>query len=115
MSIFPVDELEALLILRARAGKDISYGEVFQWFGLPFQRFAVGHLSAALAEVDSLQRGRDRPDLAVLVVRQTDRIPGQGWWTGKNGEPWTGPIEGPEARRFVESRKQLAYAYWAEH
>lgn len=115
MALFPIDELEALLILRARNESDISYGDVFAWFGLPFQRFQVGQLSAALGEVDSLQRGRGRPELAVLVVRQSDRIPGQGWWSSKNNEEWNGPIAGPAARQFVEKLKRRAYTYWAAH
>lgn len=112
MPLFPTDELEALLVLRAKTGNDISYGEVFAWFDLPFQRFQVGQLSAALHEVDSRQRGLGRPELAVLVVRQSDHIPGQGWWTGRTD--WNGPIEGPDACRFVEKLKQQAYAYWAD-
>lgn len=114
MALFPIDELEALLILKAKAGADISYGEVFAWFGLPFQRFQVGQLCAALGEVDRLQRGLGRPDLAVLVVRQSDRIPGQGWWITKAHGAWEGPIEGPEARRHVDSIKRRAFAYWME-
>ncbi|MFN3592536.1 MAG: ribose-phosphate pyrophosphokinase, partial [Thermaurantiacus sp.] len=68
---------------------------------------------AALDEVDRLQRGRGRPELAVLVVRASDRIPGQGWWLSKNHDPWEGPFEGPEARRFVEAHQARAFAFWA--
>jgi hypothetical protein len=112
MALFPVDELEALLILRAKTGKAISYGEVFHWFALPFQRFQVGQLCAALEEVDRLQRGHGRPDLAVLVVRQSDGIPGQGWWLSKNKADWDGPIEGADAARFVRGIQQQAFDYW---
>ncbi len=114
MALFPVDELEALLVLRAKAGRAISYGEVFQWFGLPFQRFQVGQLCAALEEVDSRQRGAGRPELAALVVRQSDGIPGQGWWLSKSHDPWDGPIEGPLARRFVERHQARAFAFWGD-
>ncbi|WP_448585812.1 ribose-phosphate pyrophosphokinase [Thermaurantiacus sp.] len=114
MALFPVDELEALLVLRARAGRPISYGEVFAWFGLPFRRFDVGQLSAALAEVDARQRGLGRPGLAVLVVRQSDGLPGQGWWLSKNEEGWQGPIEGPEAKRFVATIQARVIDWWRE-
>lgn len=114
MSLFPVDELEALLILRAKAQEAISYGEVFRWFGMPFVRFQVGQLSAALGEVDARQRAQGNPDLAVLVVRQSDGIPGQGWWLSLPGGRWTGPFEGPKAKRFVESEQQKIFDYWAE-
>ncbi|MFQ3664523.1 MAG: ribose-phosphate pyrophosphokinase [Sphingomonadaceae bacterium] len=112
MALFPVDELEALLVLRARSRRAISYAEVFQWFGLPFQRFQVRHLCAALEEVDARQRGCSRPELAALVVRQSDGIPGQGWWLSKSHDPWEGPFHGPEARRFVERHQDRAFDWW---
>jgi hypothetical protein len=114
MALFPVDELEALLVLKAKGGRAVSYGEVFAWFGIPFQRFQVGQLCAALDEVDRRQRGLGQPELAVLVVRQSDGIPGQGWWVSKNLAAWQGPIEGPEARRFVESIQARTFAWWKE-
>lgn len=114
MSLFPVDELEALLILRAKSGQAISYGAVFEWFGLPFQRFQVGQLCAALTEVDRLQRGAGRPELAVLVVRQSDGIPGQGWWVEKNQAEWAGPIVGPEAAAFVAGIQRRTFDFWRE-
>lgn len=111
--MFEAEELEALLILRAKQGRAISYGEVFEWFGLPFQRFQVGQLVAALTLVDEAQRAQGRPELAVLVVRQSDGLPGQGWWLSKNVEQWNGPFEGPEAARFVRKVQQRAFDYWA--
>lgn len=114
MPLFPVDALEALLILKARQGLSISYGAVFEWFGLPFQRFQVGQLCAALTEVDRLQRGAGRPELAVLVVRQSDGIPGQGWWLEKNQEQWSGPILGPHAAAYVAGIQRRTFDYWAE-
>jgi hypothetical protein len=35
-----------------------------------------------LAEVDRLCALDGQPDLAVLLVRESDRLPGQGWWVG---------------------------------
>lgn len=113
MALFPIDELEALLILKAGNGAAISYGEVFQWFGHPFQRFQVGQLCAALEEVDSRQRGAGRPELASLVVRASDGIPGQGWWLSKGHDAWDGPFVGPEAAAFVRRHQQRCFAYWS--
>ncbi|MGQ5702119.1 ribose-phosphate pyrophosphokinase [Sandaracinobacteroides sp. A072] len=110
--LFAVDELEALLVLRAKMGEPISYGEVFRWFGMPFQRFQVGHLCAALEEVDALQRGRGLPELASLVVRQSDGLPGQGWWLSKGHDPWEGAFVGPEAAAFVRRHQQRACDQW---
>lgn len=114
MALFPVDELEALLILKARNAEAISYGDTFRWFGHRFQRFQVGQLSAALAEVDSRQRAQDRPSLAPLVVRQSDGIPGQGWWLSLGQDEWSGLFAGPEAAKFVKCRQQRAFDYWAD-
>ena len=50
--------------------------------------------------------------MAVLVVRQSDGLPGQGWWLGKNREEWNGLFEGPEAARFVRKVQQRAFDYW---
>lgn len=114
MPLFPVDELEALLILRAKAGRPISYGDVFAWFGLPFRRFQVGQLCAALDAVDALQRGSGRPELAVLVVRASDGLPGQGWWLSKNHDPWDGLFTGPAAAAFVARHQARAFDHWRE-
>lgn len=112
--MFPVEVLEALLVLKARQGQAISYGAVFEWFGLPFQRFQVGQLCAALTEVDRQQRGAGRPELAVLVVRQSDGIPGQGWWMEKNQQAWHGPIVGPQAAAFVAEIQRRAFDFWKD-
>ncbi len=114
MALFPVDELEALLVLRARQGRAISYGEVFHWFGLPFRRFQVGQLCAALDAVDDLQRGSGRPELAVLVVRASDGLPGQGWWLSKSHDRWDGPFTGPAAAAFVRRHQARAFDHWRE-
>lgn len=114
MALFPIDELEALLILKASSGTPISYGEVFAWFGHPFQRFQVGQLCAALEEVDSRQRAQDRPELASLVVRASDGLPGQGWWLSKSHDQWTGAFVGPKAAAFVRRHQKRCHAFWAD-
>ena len=58
-------------------------------------------LCKVLAFVDDEAEERGEPELAVLVVRQSDGLPGQGWWVGgatKHG--YTGLWEGPKARRL---------------
>jgi hypothetical protein len=54
---------------------------------------------------------RGEPELAVLVVREGDRLPGQGWWTGRTdyrGE-WTGAV----ATAFVAALHTRAFSHWA--
>ena len=60
-------------------------------------------LCAMLGDVDREAEARGEPELAVLVVRQSDGIPGQGWWVAGGGRSrgYEGPWEGPEAARFI--------------
>ena len=60
-------------------------------------------LCKVLGVVDDEAEERGEPELAVLVVRQSDGLPGQGWWIGgakKHG--YTGPWEGPKAKRLID-------------
>ena len=114
MALFPPDELEALLVLKARSGEAVSYGELFRWFGYPFQRFQVGQLCASLTEIDSRQRALGRPELASLVVRASDGLPGQGWWLSLGEGVWKGAFTGPAAARFVRRVQRRAFRYWKE-
>jgi len=54
------------------------------------------------------------PELAVLVVRQSDGIPGQGWWVagGARSRGYTGPWEGPEAARFIARVQAETFTFW---
>jgi hypothetical protein len=57
---------------------------------------------------------RGEPELAVLVVRQSDGLPGQGWWVagGARSRGYEGPWEGREARRFIETVQAETFAWW---
>jgi hypothetical protein len=50
----------------------------------------------------------------VLVVRQSDGIPGQGWWVagGARSRDYKGAWEGPEAKRFIEGVQAETFAFW---
>ena len=80
-----VDELAALLHAAARDATPVTYAEVLNSFGFAFTRPKMRALCALLGDVDALGRGAGRPELAVLVVRASDGLPGQGWWTGRTG------------------------------
>ena len=71
-------------------------------------------LCAILGTVDEEAAARGEPELAVLVVRQSDGLPGQGWWVAGGGRSrgYEGPWEGPEAKRFVEAVQAESFAYW---
>jgi hypothetical protein len=67
-------------------------------------------LCKLLDHIDAEGRAQGAPELAVLVVRESDGLPGQGWWQGRSDAPadWTGPA----ARAFVAARQQAAFDWW---
>jgi len=83
--------------------------------GFPFSRPRMRQLCVLLGEVDSIGSGLGEPELAVLVVRQSDGLPGQGWWTGAaRAHGYTGQWEGAEARRFVERLQRASFDFWSQ-
>ena len=106
-------EVRAILIASARAGQAISYGEVLELLGHHFTRPKMRQLCKVLSFVDDEAESLGEPELAVLVVRQSDGLPGQGWWVGgakKHG--YRGPWEGPKAARLVRQIQRRAFDYW---
>lgn len=107
-------EVRAHLVAAARAGVALSYGELLEHLGYHFSRPKMRQLCAVLGDVDQEAESRGEPELAVLVVRQSDGIPGQGWWVAGGGRRrgYEGPWEGPEAGRFIASVQAETFAYW---
>ena len=108
-------EVRAILIASAQAGEPISYSEVLAFLGHHFSRPKMRQLCKVLANVDDDAAERGEPELAVLVVRQSDGLPGQGWWVAGGGRThgYQGPWEGPEATRFIRDLQQITFDYWA--
>lgn len=102
--------LETLLIAAARAGRDLSYSETLLALGYRFTRPRMRSLCRLLDAIDADGRSAGQPELAVLVVRESDRLPGQGWWVGRADAPpaWTGPA----ARAYVDRLQAAAFAWW---
>jgi hypothetical protein len=107
-------EVRAHLVAAARAGVALTYAEVLERLGYHFSRPKMRALCAVLGTVDEKGASRGEPELAVLVVRQSDGLPGQGWWVAGGGRSrgYSGPWEGPEARRFIEAVQAETFAYW---
>jgi hypothetical protein len=107
-------EVRAHLIGAAQAGTALSYSELLERLGYSFSRPKMRALCAMLGEIDSAAETRGEPELAVLVVRQSDGLPGQGWWVagGARSRGYQGPWEGPEARRFVERVQAETFGFW---
>jgi len=106
-------EVRAILVASAKAGEAISYSEVLGLLGHHFTRPKMRALCKVLAFVDDEAEARGEPELAVLVVRQSDGLPGQGWWVGgakKHG--YTGLWEGPRAAKLIRKIQTRAFDYW---
>jgi hypothetical protein len=107
-------EVRAHLVAAARAGVALTYSELLERLGYPFSRPKMRALCAILGTVDAEGEARGEPELAVLVVRQSDGIPGQGWWVagGARSRGYKGLWEGPEAKRFIASVQAETFAWW---
>jgi hypothetical protein len=108
------EEVRAHLTAAARAGVALTYGELLEQLGYSFSRPKMRQLCAVLTAIDEEAEARGEPELAVLVVRQSDGIPGQGWWVsgGARSRGYEGPWEGPEAARFIASVQAETFSFW---
>jgi hypothetical protein len=107
-------EVRAILVASAKAGEAISYSETLALLGHHFTRPKMRALCKVLAFVDDEAEDRGEPELAVLVVRQSDGLPGQGWWVGgAKKHDYTGQWEGPKAAKLVRKLQRQAFDFWA--
>ncbi len=108
------EEVRLYLVAAAKARTALSYGELLGRLGYPFSRPKMRALCKILGTVDEASALRGEPELAVLVVRQSDGLPGQGWWVagGARSRGYEGPWEGPEARRFIDHVQAESFAFW---
>ena len=107
-------EVRAILVASAQAGQAISYAEVLGLLGHHFTRPKMRALCTVLTFVDEEAEARGEPELAVLVVRQSDGLPGQGWWvSGAKAHGYAGPWEGPKAAKLIRKLQAQAFEFWA--
>ena len=110
-----VDRLEAVLIAAARERRTLTYAEVLRFFGQRVTPRRVFGLSRDLTEVARRNAARGEPRLPVLVVRQADRLPGEGFFAGaRRRGAYAGPSTGPEAAAYVRARTEEVFRYWAK-
>jgi hypothetical protein len=109
-----VAHIRAILVDTARRREPLSYAELLNALGHPFSRPRMRALCRTLDAVDAAAEAQGEPELAVLVVRRSDGLPGQGWWVGVqvSQQGYTGPWTGPDARAFVRGRQERAFAFW---
>ncbi len=108
-------EVRAHLVAAAIAGHPLTYSELLALLGYGFSRPKMRALCKTLAAVDTEFAAPGEPELAVLVVRQSDGLPGQGWWVGGGAAPhgYDGPWEGPEAAAFIAKVQRITFDFWA--
>ncbi len=108
-------EVRAHLVAAARAGTAISYADLLGQLGFAFSRPKMRALCTVLTTVDDETAARGEPELAVLVVRQSDGLPGQGWWVGDAAmvHGYDGLWQGLQAAKFVQRLQRQAFDYWA--
>lgn len=113
MSLAEPEEVRAHLVAAASAGTALTYGELLEQLGYSFSRPKMRALCVILAAVDEAAEAAGEPELAVLVVRQSDGLPGQGWWVGSwEKHRHKGAWEGSEAQKLVKRLQNRAFAYW---
>jgi hypothetical protein len=114
-SIADADRVRALLIAAARAGEPVSYSHLLGQLGHRFTRPKMRALCKTLDGIDSRAAAAGEPELAVLVVRESDGLPGQGWWVGISASRrYQGPWTGLEAEELVRSIQQQAFDFWRD-
>ena len=109
-SLFDVNLVERLLQEAAVNGKAVSYSELLLILGYRFTRPKMRALCKVLDEVDRRGMARGEPELAVLVVREGDGLPGQGWWVGRRD--YAGTWTGPEAQAFLSKIQCKTFSFW---
>lgn len=101
-----VQELRPPLIDRARAGKTIPYGELWN---------ARGWIGQVIGEISHREHQADRPLLSALVVHKTTGMPGHGFW-GFDVMPahlWAQPWE-DQGKVPPDDVKELRRKWWEE-
>ena len=108
------EEVRSLLLAAAEAGTALTYSEVLERLGYTFSRPKMRALCSILGTVDDAAALNGEAELAVLVVRQSDRLPGQGWWVagGARSRGYLGSWEGPEAKRFIDAVQAETFAWY---
>ncbi len=110
-----LERLERVLIEAARERRPVTYGQLLRYFERKVTRITVGALCRDLGLVCRRVEERGGPDLAVLVVRKSDGLPGEGYFTALRQEGgYGGPSTGPLAVRAIARRQVEVFSYYAE-
>jgi len=112
--VVDLDRLERVLIQAALETRPVTYGQVLGYFGWKVTRVTVGALCRDLGKIELRRRDERWPDLACLVVRKSDGLPGEGYFASLRAEGnYDGPSTGPAALTLVKARQARAHV-WAK-
>ena len=114
-AIADVGRVRGLLIDAARRGEAVSYADVLGLLGFRFSRPKMRAVCKTRDAIEAKARADGEPALAVLVVRESDRLPGQGWWTGATAGGYEGGWTGCEADAHVRKLQKIAFDFWATY
>jgi hypothetical protein len=96
---------------KLRAGRSCDqFSELLLNLGFRFTRPKMRAVCKTLDRIDALTAQEGTPALAVLVVREGDGLPGQGWWTGRTD--YQGQWTGPDAEAHIAKLQAAVFAYW---
>jgi hypothetical protein len=109
-SSFDPEAVAQILIETAAQGRDITYSELMARMGVRFSRPKVRSLCKVIGQIDREAQSRGEPELAVLVVRASDRLPGEGWWDERTN--YGGTTRGDDAVQYVRRLQRATYRYW---
>jgi hypothetical protein len=109
-ALMDVDVIHGLLKDAARQGVSYSYSELLLLLGINFTRPKMRALCKVLDAIDLAAVRRGEPELACLVVREGDNLPGHGWWLGRHD--FVGEFESHAARKYLKDVQQAAFDFW---
>ena len=110
-----IDALERLLLDAARDRRTLTYSEVLSHFGKRVTPIRVYALCRDLGVVSERNSERREPELAVLVVRKTDRLPGEGFFRSAwQDGTYDGPATGPRARAYIDGLTETVFGHYGD-
>ena len=84
----PAEARAILVACGARRANRSLIRRCWRCSAIAFTRPKMRALCKVLSVVDEEAEARGEPELAVLVVRQSDGLPGQGWWIERRARAW---------------------------
>ena len=112
LNMVDLDLLEHRLLAAALAGEPVTYGALLTFFERRVAPNNVRALCRDIGRVTSRIEAAGGPDLACLVVRASDGLPGAGYFKSlRDAGRYAGADTGPDAEAFVASEQALAQRY----